>query len=214
MLSCTFPPPPAFWDTDPPSLMTEWGETFPSIYPDNISHQFPFCSEFVVVKCLWNQCSIVYKSLHKLIPPGTDQKMRQGLCITSNTQGIAASRQQCWHQTLLKPPALSWLTLLRGPSDGPRSVTSLCKSRVLFPYTCQNWAWGFTIWCTRSPQSIRSATGFRLKNFNLHRNSCPPQWRELPCVVRADRQQQGCRWHFVKRMAQHRVHGMDSRLSK
>lgn len=49
----------------------------------------------------------------------------------------------------------------------PHSVTSLCKSRVFFPYTGKNWAWGFTIWCTRSPQSIRSATGFRLKNLKL-----------------------------------------------
>lgn len=33
-----------------------------------------------------------------------------------------------------------------------------------------------------------------------------PTMKGLPCVVRADRQQQGCHRHFVKRMARHRVH--------
>lgn len=145
--------------------------------------------------------------------------MRQGLYMLSSgaaaavggtqldTQGTAASR----HQTVLKPPALSWFTLLTRALALSHPYVS---PEFFLPYTCQNWAWGFTIWCSHSPQSIRWATGSELQNFNLHRNSCSPQWRKLPCVERADRQQQGCRWHFVKRMVRHRVHGTDFRLSK
>lgn len=179
--------------------MTEWGETFPSIDPEIISHQFTFCSELVVVKYLWSQFSVVCKPLHKLIPPGSWPGNEAGLvhAVIGHCGGggwhTPRHSGHCCQSTAMPAPDSPETScpLQIHITQRLKREPSLChilhKSWVSLLYTYQNWAWGFIIWCSLSPQSSRSATGFELQNFNLHWNSCPPQWRKLPGVVREDR---------------------------